>query len=104
MPPVKRHVHPAPTQQDTQQHVQQEQQQAAETAASARKGPLHGWSLSRVKRRLQRALRSPYDQAIWSLAAPAVLALAADPLLGMVDTAFVGRLGQEHLVGGQLQQ
>jgi hypothetical protein len=39
-----------------------------------------------------------HDTAIWELAGPAVLALAADPLLGVVDTAFVGRLGPEALV------
>ena len=39
-----------------------------------------------------------HDAAIWDLAGPAVLALAADPLLGVVDTAFVGRLGPEALV------
>lgn len=39
-----------------------------------------------------------HDPAIWALAGPAVLALATDPLLGIVDTAFVGRLGPEELV------
>lgn len=39
-----------------------------------------------------------HDGPVWDLAAPAVLALAADPLLGVVDTAFVGRLGPEALV------
>ena len=42
---------------------------------------------------------SPYDKEIMNLAIPAVLALAADPLLGIIDTAFVGRLGDNHLVG-----
>lgn len=37
---------------------------------------------------------SPHDSAIFALAVPAVLALAADPLLSIVDTAFVGRGGQ----------
>ena len=41
-----------------------------------------------------------HDGAVWDLAGPAVLALAADPLLGVVDTAFVGRLGPEALVRG----
>ncbi len=40
-----------------------------------------------------------HDGPVWDLAVPAVLALAADPLLGVVDTAFVGRLGPEALVG-----
>ena len=39
-----------------------------------------------------------HDGPVWDLAGPAVLALAADPLLGVVDTAFVGRLGPEALV------
>ena len=39
-----------------------------------------------------------HDTAIWALAVPALLALATDPLLGIVDTAFVGRLGPEELV------
>lgn len=36
---------------------------------------------------------SPHDSAIFALALPAVLALAADPLLSMVDTIFVGQVG-----------
>ena len=35
---------------------------------------------------------SPHDPAIFALALPAVLALAADPLLSMVDTIFVGQV------------
>lgn len=34
---------------------------------------------------------------IFKLAAPAILALAADPLLATVDTAIVGQLGQQEL-------
>lgn len=36
---------------------------------------------------------SKHDSAIFALALPAVLALAADPLLSMVDTIFVGQVG-----------
>jgi hypothetical protein len=43
-------------------------------------------------------LQSKWDRDIWQLAVPAALALAADPLLGMVDTALVGRLGSDELV------
>lgn len=43
-------------------------------------------------------LTSQYDKDIFALAVPAALALAADPLLGMVDTALVGRLGSDELV------
>jgi MATE family multidrug resistance protein len=38
-----------------------------------------------------------FDRDIFSLAWPALLALAADPLVSMVDTAFVGRLGTREL-------
>ena len=37
---------------------------------------------------------SPHDSAIFALALPAVVALAADPLLSIVGTAFVGRGGE----------
>lgn len=39
-----------------------------------------------------------HDRDILALALPAALALAADPLLGMVDTALIGRLGADELV------
>lgn len=39
----------------------------------------------------------PDDANIFSLAVPAVLALAADPLLQVVDTAFVGHAGPDAL-------
>lgn len=41
--------------------------------------------------------RSPHDAEIARLAIPALGALAADPLVSLVDTAFVGRLGPEPL-------
>ena len=41
---------------------------------------------------------SKHDSAIFALALPAVLALAADPLLSMVDTIFVGQVGAEGAV------
>ena len=37
--------------------------------------------------------RSPYDREILRIGLPALGALAADPLVSLVDTAFVGRLG-----------
>ena len=37
------------------------------------------------------------DKAIFRLAFPALGALAAEPLVALVDTAFVGRLGEEPL-------
>lgn len=46
---------------------------------------------------------SPHDSLIFNLAAPAVLALAADPLLAMVDTAIVGQLGSSELVRASMQ-
>lgn len=44
---------------------------------------------------------SVHDRDILALALPAALALAADPLLGMVDTALIGRLGADELVSAQ---
>lgn len=45
-----------------------------------------------------RALRrAPFDREIVRLALPALGALAADPLVSLVDTAYVGRLGTEAL-------
>jgi putative MATE family efflux protein len=41
--------------------------------------------------------RHPDDKQIFTLALPAALALAADPLLQVVDTAFVGHAGPEAL-------
>lgn len=43
-------------------------------------------------------LHSKYDEQIINLAGPALLTLAADPLLSIVDTAFVGKLGANELV------
>jgi MATE family multidrug resistance protein len=40
---------------------------------------------------------TPYDRRILRLAIPALGALAADPLVSLVDTAFVGRLGVTEL-------
>ncbi|MEN8233551.1 MAG: MATE family efflux transporter [Actinomycetota bacterium] len=37
--------------------------------------------------------RSPHDREIFRIALPALGALAADPVVSLVDTAFVGRLG-----------
>ena len=42
-------------------------------------------------------LRSPYDREIFSLAVPALGALAAEPLYLLADTAMVGHLGTEEL-------
>lgn len=42
-------------------------------------------------------LRSQHDRAIAVLALPALGSLAADPLLSLIDTAFIGRLGAEAL-------
>ncbi len=43
------------------------------------------------------SLRSRHDRAIAMLAIPALGALVADPVLSLVDTAFVGRIGKEAL-------
>lgn len=42
-------------------------------------------------------LRNPHDRAILGLAIPALGSLAIDPLVSLVDTAFVGRLGPAPL-------
>lgn len=54
--------------------------------------------LESLQERSRALLHSPYDSVIISLAAPAILALAADPLLAIVDTAIVGQLGSQELV------
>jgi len=43
------------------------------------------------------SLRSRHDRAIALLAVPALGTLIADPVLSLVDTAFVGRIGKEAL-------
>jgi putative MATE family efflux protein len=42
-------------------------------------------------------LTSPYDKEIFKLAIPALFSMLLDPVMGMVDTAIVGRLGTEPL-------
>ena len=42
-------------------------------------------------------LATPWDHEIFSLALPALVSTLLDPLMGMVDTAIVGRLGTEPL-------
>jgi hypothetical protein len=73
-----------------------EDQAAAKVRQPARFGS-KDW-LEALQGSFKRSLRSPHDSAILSLAGPALLALAADPLLSMVDTAFVGQLGAPELV------
>mmetsp|Transcript_17645 Transcript_17645/g.53035 ORF Transcript_17645/g.53035 Transcript_17645/m.53035 type:complete len:250 (-) Transcript_17645:684-1433(-) len=52
----------------------------------------------RAKRRLRLQPSQQYDAQILAISGPAVIALAADPLLSLIDTAFVGRLGPAQLV------
>lgn len=42
-------------------------------------------------------ITSPYDKEIFALAVPALFSVLLDPMMGMVDTAIVGRLGTEPL-------
>jgi MATE family multidrug resistance protein len=42
-------------------------------------------------------LRSPHDRAIRALALPALGSLIAEPVLSLVDTAFIGRVGRDAL-------
>ncbi len=44
-----------------------------------------------------RFLTSPHDRDILDLAVPALAGLAADPLVSLIDTAFVGQLGRVPL-------
>ena len=46
---------------------------------------------------MTRSPRRSWDRRILALAVPALAALVADPLLSLVDTAFVGRLGRVEL-------
>ena len=48
-------------------------------------------------RRLASRLSTPHDRPILKLAVPALAGLAADPLVSLVDTAFVGQLGSVPL-------
>lgn len=50
--------------------------------------------LSTIKAKM---CKSKHDDAILALAGPAVIALAADPLLSVVDTGFVGHIGPDEL-------
>ena len=43
------------------------------------------------------SLTSPHDRDILHLAVPAIAGLAADPLVSLIDTAFVGQLGRVPL-------
>jgi hypothetical protein len=47
--------------------------------------------------RALRGLSSPWDREIFALAIPAMLSVLLDPVMGIVDTAIVGRLGTEPL-------
>lgn len=49
--------------------------------------------MSSLIRRVKAAVVSPHDRPILDLAIPALAGLAADPLVSLVDTAFVGQLG-----------
>jgi len=49
--------------------------------------------VSSLIRRVKAAVVSPHDRPILDLAIPALAGLAADPLVSLVDTAFVGQLG-----------
>jgi len=42
---------------------------------------------------------SPYDAEIFKLAFPALFAVLLDPLMSMVDTAIIGRIGVNELAG-----
>lgn len=48
-------------------------------------------------RRVAEAVSSPHDRPILDLAVPALAGLAADPLVSLVDTAYVGQVGTIEL-------
>ena len=43
--------------------------------------------------------RSPHDSEIFKMVVPALFAVLLDPVMNLVDTALVGRLGAAHLAG-----
>jgi putative MATE family efflux protein len=53
--------------------------------------------LSAAAARARSALHSPLDASIVGLAVPALFSLLLDPLMSLVDTGLVGRLGTEPL-------
>lgn len=55
-------------------------------------------SYSKLKEKLGSQSSRQYDQQILAVSGPALIALAADPLLSLIDTAFVGQLGPAQLV------
>jgi hypothetical protein len=69
-----------------QQHAEQQWRHPVSTA--------YTW----LKRQLRIQPSRRHDADIAAIAGPALLSLAADPLLSLVDTAFVGRLGPAELV------
>lgn len=63
-----------------------------------------GRSYSKLKAKLGFQSSRQYDQQILAVSGPALIALAADPLLSLIDTAFVGQLGPAQLVRIYLSQ
>lgn len=64
--------------------------------------PLHvrgqsGWAVGLASALLQAFRRNPRDRAIAALAIPALGTLAIDPLVSIVDTVWVSRIGTESL-------
>lgn len=56
-----------------------------------------GWGA--VRERVSRAVRDPNDAEIFAIVGPALLAVFLDPVMTLVDTAIVGRLGAAELGG-----
>lgn len=56
-----------------------------------------GLLYTKVKRQLGIQSSRNYDDQILAVSGPALIALAADPLLSLIDTAFVGKLGPAEL-------
>jgi len=90
-------------------HTQQEERQRSGSLASTSKAGAVEAQASPLERNgakqalpnlvaMAKALvTSKHDAMIFNLALPSLLALAADPLLAITDTAFVGQLGNNEL-------
>ena len=77
---------------------QPEQQAASQQHVALQWLHPFGTAYSWLKRQLRIQPSRRHDADIAAIAGPALLSLAADPLLSLVDTAFVGRLGPAELV------
>ncbi|KAF6252887.1 hypothetical protein COO60DRAFT_491198 [Scenedesmus sp. NREL 46B-D3] len=76
--------------------AEDEQQPALSAPAAARQ---HAPPLVLLPKQLWGRIMDPLNTEIFSIALPMLATLAADPIAGLVDTAYVGRLGANQLAG-----